>query len=246
MSCDNDAAIPIAVASAETIKEMGYVDGFGPIADGVTTFNLEPSDSTLFGVGGPLEGQIVAATASGASNSTDPSVALIVLRTVSATAVEPTLSLVRGAFSGVDPTSYTIDARTDVIEAAQSVDQSLLQNTRTQAALALGVAAAMVAVSEFSVARSRRKLTGLKRALGATRLQIAASACFSAAIYALAGVLAGCATAVLYSLLSETPLPPISFIAATCIVAVLTVVSAALLPAIYSSARQPARELRTP
>ena len=51
---------------------------------------------------------------------------------------------------------------------------------------------------------------------------------------------------VLMSAISGTVLPQPGFLFATAVVTLLTVEVAALLPAIYSSSRQPARELRTP
>lgn len=99
---------------------------------------------------------------------------------------------------------------------------------------------------EFSIARSRRKYAGLRRALGARKWQIVMLALMTSSVYGIIGIVSGLALTLISSTLLSIDVSPVKFYLALVAVVELTVVLAALLPAVYSSRREPAQELRTP
>lgn len=242
--CAHDSSVPSAYAGQRTLEQLGFSEDIGLISDGRHTYAARMIDLPLFNDGSVLEGSVLASPTL-ETDSDSPVTTLIITADVPAS-VAPTISVIRSLLSNLRTSDYAIDHKLDLIEAGDTIDASLLAASRTQMLLALGVAGVMLALSELSVARARRKFAGLRRALGARRSQLILLSIMVSAMTGLAGVMLGSGVSRLVSLAASIPIAPLSFTFALGSVTLATGVLASLAPALYSSTRQPARELRTP
>lgn len=240
--CPDSAPVPRAVTSREVFNGLGFAEEVAAVSDGRSTYLLQETKDSLFRSDRPLAGVIVA---SPLEDQAEPlSMMVVVVR--SSSAVLPTINVAQDLLSGLKPDQYSIDHKRDLIIAGDSIDAALVQSSRRQALLVLMVAGVMLSLTEFTNARSRRKLSGLRRALGANRTQLVGFAALVATAYGLVGALLGSAATLLITKFSNIASPSPELLVAIALVTQFIGIVASLLPAAYSSTRQPARELRTP
>ncbi|GAA3670653.1 ABC transporter permease [Microbacterium marinilacus] len=245
--CPEDTALPQAFASREVLKKLGFTGDTGVLSDGNMSYVLRADDAPLLSVGGQFAHQAIGVVpTAGAADARDLTVSQAVLVASSRTAVPTLLGVVSSTLSGVDPTHYTVEHRLDLVEAGRLVDSTLLQSSRAQAVLVLGIAGIMLALAEYSAARTRRRFAGLRRALGARRWQIVILAMTTSALSGVLGVLLGAACSLSISFATGASVPPPAFLTALAVITLAVAALAAVVPAVYSSTRQPARELRMP
>jgi putative ABC transport system permease protein len=92
----------------------------------------------------------------------------------------------------------------------------------------------------------RRKDYGRRRALGASRLLIIGLILLQMLYLGTLGAALGSVTAATALVLTGAPVPGLDFIAAVAVLACAVAVSAAAVPAVIASRRDPIRELRVP
>jgi putative ABC transport system permease protein len=233
------AGVPSALADEDVVSALGFGDGVGAVTDGRTTYALR---ARRLGPDLPFADGVLAPAAGEARSP----VAIVVVIADSSSSVAPIVALVRDLLSGLEPATYSIEDRLELIAVGDTIDDTLLASARLQATGLLVVAGAMLATAEFVSARSRRRLAGLRRAIGASRSQIVGLALLTSAAYGAAGAVLGIAITLAVSVAADLAPPPAAFLAALAIVAETIVAGAAVGPALYSSTRQPARELRVP
>ncbi|GEM_PF-5585052 len=241
-ACPSNARVPSATAGSPITAALGIRGRIGEISDGKTTYAIRASDTPLFQGDGPISRNAIA------YNPAEPTgpVSLIVIVTNSNAEVEGTIEVTRDLLTGLGPGQYSVEDKLDLIRASALLNETMLESSRMQAVLVFIVAGLMLGLAEFALARSRRKTSGLRRALGASRLQLVAITLCTTAGYGLIGIILGSSISWAFSIATSTALPSERFFLALAVLTQLTVAVASLTPAVYSSTRQPARELRTP
>ncbi|MEA9986014.1 FtsX-like permease family protein [Subtercola sp. RTI3] len=106
--------------------------------------------------------------------------------------------------------------------------------------------AVIVAAILSALVLLRRRDFGRRRALGASRSLIVQLLLTQVGLQAVAGSILGCVTTSLVLTAQDAPLPPPAFFAALALLAVVTALAAAAVPALIASRRDPLRELRVP
>lgn len=145
-----------------------------------------------------------------------------------------------------DPSKFTISASQQLAEVRSAVRGQLSEFGRN---LALGITS-ITSVLTCSVmilsVMQRRRDFGRRRALGATRLLIAALIVAQTGGLSAIGAIAGIGVASTVLMTTDAPTPPLDYLAAVAVLAIQVSLVAAIVPAILASRRDPIRELRVP
>lgn len=242
-----------ARATEPTMRVLGFSDDVGAVTDAHRTLTLTATTHDHMTMPESALTQTVVTPALPHSDAPEPeaqeaddSVSLMLVTASSPGAVADLVDMITKSFGHLDPGDLVVDHHLDLIELRDQLDDTLLAGTRAQALGALAVAGTMLALAEFSAARSRRRFAGLQRALGASRIQIVIIAVCRSVIVGCLGALTGVAASVGITAIWFDATPPWRFLAALAITAELVVVIASVAPAWYSATRDPMAELRVP
>ena len=110
----------------------------------------------------------------------------------------------------------------------------------------MGLTGILTATLLYGLVMLRRKDFGRRRALGASRSLIVALLMSQTAILSVIGVGIGIALSAVVLVAARDPWPGVSFTAALGILALVTTLLAAVVPAVIASFREPIKELRVP
>lgn len=147
----------------------------------------------------------------------------------------------------VDDTSQiSIQTSEELATLRTLIEDQLASFSRALALVMLAVSGALVAIVLYGLVMMRRRDFGRRRALGASRSLIVMLLVTQTCFLALIGAVLGTATSVIVLLASHDPMPSVTFFASVAILAVVTSLVAALVPATIASRRDPIRELRVP
>lgn len=242
-----------ARATESTMRVLGFSDDVGAVADAHRTLTLTatPHDHMTMPESALAQTVVTPAlphpdTPVPEAHDTGDRVSLMLVTASSPGAVADLVDMITKSFEHLDPADLVVDHHLDLIEVRDQLDNTLLAGTRAQALGALAVAGTMLALAEFSAARSRRRFAGLQRALGASRIQIVTIAGFRSVIVGCLGALTGVAASVGITSIWLDATPPWRFLVALAITAELVVIVASVAPAWYSATRDPMAELRVP
>lgn len=160
--------------------------------------------------------------------------------------VAPISDAVLSVLGADDPSKVTVHTSEELAELRGLIQAQLGSFSRGLVLALLAVTGALVAILLYGLVVMRRKDFGRRRALGATRSLIVSILLTQTALLAGIGTVVGigCATAAL--LVSGSPLPGTPFTVALAVLALITAMTAALIPAVLASRREPIRELRVP
>ncbi|HHW50941.1 MAG TPA: lipoprotein ABC transporter permease [Pseudoclavibacter sp.] len=145
-----------------------------------------------------------------------------------------------------DSTKVSVTTSARLAELRGLVEGQLTGSNTSLIVLVFALTAVLVAVILYTLVVLRRKDFGRRRALGSTRSTIVLLLLIQTGITAIVGAFIGCAAALCYLAITGDPLPSVTFVVATGILAILIALTAALIPAIVASRRDPIRELRVP
>lgn len=173
-----------------------------------------------------------------------PSDSLYVVVTDSALA-SAAQSAVLGLVAPPEFDSVSVDSPVALAELQAEVAADLGTFGRTLLLGVLGAGAFLVAIVVLADVLVRRKDLGRRRALGATRGAIVAMVIGRTLLPALLGAAIGVGAG-LWIAARLAAIPPWPFTVGTAILAILTAVASAVLPALYAATRDPVRVLRTP
>lgn len=154
--------------------------------------------------------------------------------------------LVVSVLDPLDPTKIAIQTSESFTELRDLVEGQLGSFSRGLVLALLGLTGMLVSVILFGLVMMRRKDFGRRRALGASRGLIIALLLLQTSMLAIVGISEGLAVAVVVLLVSGDPLPGVAFVGALAVLAFVTSVAAAVIPAAVASKREPIRELRVP
>lgn len=233
----------VAYATDAALAELGMPDAAGSISlttgeDVAVTGRLALPDFLA-----ALEPAVLIPRDPGPSG--EP-VALLVVIADDPQLVTPVAEVVSAVLDADDPTKVSVQTSETLAELRELVRGQLGSFSRALVLVVMGVTAALVAVVLYGLVMLRRKDFGRRRALGATRAFIVLLLVAQTAALALVGVALGGIVAVVVLVASGDPLPGAAFITAVCTLAVAAATSAALVPAVVASRREPMHELRVP
>ncbi|PPF86979.1 lipoprotein ABC transporter permease [Subtercola sp. Z020] len=173
-------------------------------------------------------------------------VAVLVVRATSPALVGPVAAAVTSLLGVDDPTTVTVETSEQLAAVRVEVEQQLGGFGRAMVLSSFGASAALVAAILYALVMLRRRDFGRRRALGAARSLVVTLLLAQTGMLATLGAAAGILGALCALAAAASPLPSPPFVAAVGVLAVLTSVVAAVLPAFVASTRDPLRELRVP
>lgn len=160
-----------ARATEPTMRVLGFSDDVGAVTDTHRTLTLTATTHDHMTMPESALTQTVVTPALPRSDVPEPeareaddSVSLMLVTASSPGAVADLVDMITKSFGHLDPGDLVVDHHLDLIELRDQLDDTLLAGTRAQALGALAVAGTMLALAEFSAARSRRRFAGLQRA----------------------------------------------------------------------------------
>jgi putative ABC transport system permease protein len=145
-----------------------------------------------------------------------------------------------------NPTKITLQTSEALTTLRALVEGQLGSFSRSLVLTLLGLTGGLLAVLLFSLVMMRRKDFGRRRALGASRGFIIGLILTQTGLLAGTGILIGLTISSGLLIVSDDPLPGMSFATALSVLALGTALIAATMPAIAASRREPIRELRVP
>lgn len=154
--------------------------------------------------------------------------------------------LVSDALTDVDPTTIKIETSQRLAELRGVLEGQLTRQSHTLVLGILIASAFAIMVNVWSLALTRRKDFGRRRALGATRAMILGLLTGQVAVIATVGALVGVATGAAVLAVAGDPLPPISYLTAVAAAFITTAIATAAIPALWAANRDPLTELRVP
>jgi len=173
-----------------------------------------------------------------------------VIRIVGLVSAADRVSGVRSAIESVldpaDPTSITIQTSDSLVEVRAAVQGELGTFGRNIVIGALAAGLVLTALNVFGATTARRRDFGRRRALGASRLDIAALVTTQTAATATIGAAVGTVVGTVIVELLIGSIPEADFTVAVAVLAVLASSFAALPPALIAAFRDPVRVLRVP
>lgn len=140
----------------------------------------------------------------------------------------------------------TVETSSALAELRGAVSGELAGYRHTVVLVALGLGAALVALSVFTATTRQRRDFGRRRALGARRSLVAALVLAQVGLCAFAGTITGTIAGLTYHAALGRPPIPISFVLALALAAFAVPLLAATLPAAIAARREPLTELRVP
>ncbi|WP_227411904.1 MULTISPECIES: FtsX-like permease family protein [unclassified Cryobacterium] len=160
--------------------------------------------------------------------------------------VAPVSAAVQSVLAVDDITKVTLSTSESLAQLRAIVEGQLGSFGRGLVIVIFALTAVLVAAILYGLVMLRRKDFGRRRALGASQSLIVALLLTQIGALALVGAVVGCAAAAIGLAASGDPLPGIAFFAAVAILAIVTGLVAALVPALAAARRDPLKELRVP
>lgn len=160
--------------------------------------------------------------------------------------VAPVSDAVLSVLAADDPTKVNVQTSEALAELRALVQGQLGTFSRGLVLLMLAITGLLVAVILYGLVMMRRKDFGRRRALGATRALIVGLLLTQTLILAASGIAIGTGVAVALLVAAGDPLPGPLFFTAVAVLALATSATAAAIPAVVASRREPIRELRVP
>lgn len=236
------AGTPQALATSDAVAALGLLTGQGSVYD---TSGTETLITGAIELPAHLASMDPVVLIPGQSHTQEPVV------TITAVAHQPAdlpllTQLVSDALSDVDPATVKIETSQRLAELRGVLEGQLTRQNHT---LVLGIligSAFAIMVNVWSLALTRRKDFGRRRALGATRTMILGLLTGQVAVVATVGAIAGVATGAAVIAITGDPLPPISYLIAVAAAFITTATATAAIPAIWAANRDPLTELRVP
>lgn len=160
--------------------------------------------------------------------------------------VAPVADALTSVLAAEDPSKVTLQTSEALAQLRSVIQSQLGSQSRTLVLGLITLTALLVAGTLYGLVMMRRKDFGRRRALGATRTFIVALLVTQTGLLAAGGIFLGLVSAAVAAVALGDPLPNAAFVAALAILALSTAMTAAVIPAVAASRREPIRELRVP
>ncbi|WP_291382587.1 ABC transporter permease [Demequina sp.] len=229
-----------AAASRGALDSMGFTGSRGVLEDSTHAVYVVDEARTSLLTYGTLDNTAIAT-----GPASDQDVALIVIEAASSQHVRVLTSAIADSLSGFDGSKISIESSPEIGDLRSRIAGSSFESARFVTLAIMVGGAAVLALSELAVARSRRRTMGLRRAIGASRRQLALGILLQGILTGAVGITIGGGVS-LWILAITGVAVSLTFAAAVAVILQTVVVAASAVPAAYASRRDPARELRIP
>ncbi len=233
-----------AWGSEEAMTQLGIADSAG---------SVEAADGTSYSMVGVatvphylqfLEPLIVAPQTFDRGHPGTVSVLVVVAQRPDL--VSPLSTTIQGVLDVADPTKVKVATSESLATLRALIQGQLGTFGRSLVIVVFGLTAVLVAAILYGLVLLRRKDFGRRRALGASRSLIVGLLLAQVAILSAVGATLGILAGSIALLVTNDPLPDWQFTVAISYLAVLVGTTAALVPALAASRREPIKELRVP
>jgi putative ABC transport system permease protein len=231
-----------AWASARALDELGMLYAAGGITSGDGGDFAVVGEVSVPDYLGFLEPVVVAPQPPDGTGS----VGVLLVIAERPALVAPVAGAVQSLLSVSDPDTVTISTSEDLAALRGLIEGQLGTFGRELVLIIFSISAVFVASILYGFTMLRRKDYGRRRALGASRLLIIGLILLQMLYLGTLGAALGSVTAATALVLTGAPVPGLDFIAAVAVLACAVAVSAAAVPAVIASRRDPIRELRVP
>jgi len=234
-----------ALASEMALEQLGMPDETGGVvsssgADYAITGRITVPDYLAF-----LE-PLVVVPQQQESGAAPADVSVLVVIAERPDLVAPIAAAVRSVLAVDDPTKVTIATSESLAELRSLVQGQLGSFGRNLVLVVFALTAVLAAAILYGLVMLRRKDFGRRRALGASQGLIVGLLLTQVAVLSSIGATIGSVAAAIGLQLSGDPLPGLNFFLAVAILAIVTGLIAALIPALAAARRDPLKELRVP
>lgn len=234
-----------ALASVAALEQLGMPDAAGGVvsdsgADYAITGSIVVPDYLAF-----LEPLVVVPQIEEADAEPAP-VSVLVVIAERPDLVAPISEAVRSVLAVDDPTKVKIATSESLAQLRALVQGQLGSFGRNLVLVVFALTAVLAAAILYGLVMLRRKDFGRRRALGASQGLIVGLLLTQMAVLSTIGALIGSIAAAVGLQLSGDPLPGWDFFVAVAILAIVTGLVAALIPALAAARRDPLKELRVP
>lgn len=241
------APVPSAWASAAALGRLGLPDGYGGVrSDGGASVavvgDFTPPRQLTF-----LEPLLVTPEASRGEASSAPSpVVVLVVNAVSPAMLKAVERTVRSLLQSFDPTLIEVSTSGETAKLRNQVSTSLDRSGKSLVTAILALSALLLALVWLAVVMLKRRDFGRRRALGASQRLIVSIILFQVLLLNTVGAVLGLGAATVSLVVSGDPLPSFEYLVAVAVLAMVTGLVAASLPAWLAACRDPLKELRVP
>lgn len=239
-SAMSQAGATAALASHSALQSVGFTGAKGTLSDSAhAVLVVEESQAPIL-THGSVANTVIAAPVEAESN-----VALIVIEAVSSQHVATMTDAVARSLSAFDASKVSIESSSEIASMRELISSASFDSARFVTLAIFAGGAAVLVLSELTAARSRRRTMGLRRAVGASRYQIALGIVIQGGLTGSAGIALGGIFSLWILNGMDVAVPLVSAVAVA-VVLQAVVFAASVVPAVYAARRDPARELRLP
>ena len=234
-----------ARASAIALQQLGMPDQIGGVisdsgADYAVTGRIEVPDYLQF-----LE-PLVVVPQTEVPDATPAPVSVLVVIAARPDLIGPVSQAVQSVLAVDDVSKVKVSTSQSLADLRALVQGQLGSFGRNLVVVVFAITAVLVAAILYGLVMLRRKDFGRRRALGASQGLIVALLLTQMVVLSTIGAVVGSAGAAIALIATGDPLPGWDFFTAVGILAVITGLAAALIPALAAARRDPLKELRVP
>ncbi|MHA6668484.1 ABC transporter permease [Homoserinimonas sp. A447] len=234
-----------ALASAIALQQLGMPDQAGGVlsdtgADYAITGRIDVPDYLRF-----LE-PLVVVPQTEAADATPAPVSVLVVIAARPDLVAPVSQAVQSVLAVDDPSKVKLSTSESLAQLRALVEGQLGSFGRNLVVVIFALTAVLVAAILYGLVMLRRKDFGRRRALGASQSLIVGLLLTQMVVLSTVGAVVGSAGAAIGLVATGDPLPGWDFFTAVGILAIITGLAAALIPALAAARRDPLKELRVP
>jgi len=234
-----------ALASTAALEQLGMPDQVGGViadsgSDYAVTGRIDVPDYLQF-----LEPLVIVPQTVDPDAAPAP-VSVLVVIAARPDLVAPVSQAVQSVLAVDDPTKVTLSTSETLAELRALVQGQLGSFGRNLVVVIFSLTAVLVAAILYGLVMLRRKDFGRRRALGASQGLIVGLLLTQMVMLSTIGAVLGGIGAAIGLIATGDPLPGIDFFASVGILAVVTGLVAALVPALAAARRDPLKELRVP
>ncbi|QWT23148.1 lipoprotein ABC transporter permease [Subtercola sp. PAMC28395] len=233
-----------AVTTVDARRLLGLRDGVGVVRDVQSDENVDVIGSVPLPEYLDFVGPAVLVPEPSIADPRPVSVLIVIAST--AAQVEALTSTVSSLLAVDDATKVTVTSGEQLAQLRERVGSQLGVFGHAFVLVVFLVGAALVAMILSGLVLMRRRDFGRRRALGASRRLVIGLLLATVGLQAMAGSIVGSVVALALLVMQGSPVPSPAFCTAVVVLALVTSLGAAVIPALIASTREPLRELRVP
>jgi putative ABC transport system permease protein len=237
------AAPELAIGSRQSLEKLRLPDGVGFVTDAATG-----RDYSVVGEFAPPEflSFLEPLLLSPVAIDGDQPVAAVVIVAARPDLVQSVSVAAQSVIAADDPTKISITTSEKLASLRTIVKEQLGGFGYSLVVLIFVLTGFLVGTVLYALVMLRRRDFGRRRALGASRGLITGLLLIQTTLLSTCGAIAGSVAAFAIQLANTEPMPSLSYFVATALLSCAAATTAAIVPALIASTRDPLKELRVP